>query len=117
MNEPFVMVPKSLLRAPSVSPTAKLLLVLLVDYRNRDTGQCNPGIDTLAEELAVSARTIDRSITELSRVGLICITRRQRTSHYDVAPKTRWPEILKRQIGVSEQEACNAKLASQLRQI
>ncbi len=115
-RDPFVMIPLSLLRAPRVSLTAKLVLPLLEDHWNRKTGQCNPGIDTLAKELAVSDRTIDRSITELSRLGLIKITWKQRTSHYDVAPRTRWAGILKRQIGVSE-KSCNDKLASQLRQI
>jgi hypothetical protein len=102
MSEPFIILPRSLLRSARISLPAKNLLALLADYQNRETGQCNPGIATLARDLALSVRTINRLLAELSRLGLIQIVWRQRGSHYEVAPRTRWPEILKRQIGVTE---------------
>ena len=65
----------------------------------------------------MSASTIDRSIKELSRLGFISITWKQRTSHYEVAPRTQWSKILKGQIDLSETESCYVKLTSQLGQI
>jgi hypothetical protein len=115
MTEPFVMLPRSVLRS-RLSSNAKLLLALLADYQNRQTRQCNPGISKLADELHVSARTIDRTLAELSRFGLVRIIWRQRTSHYEVAPRSQWNRILLRQIGVSENPV-TPKWRNALRQI
>jgi hypothetical protein len=112
----FIMLPWFLVRSPRVSLTAKVLLAVLADHKRR-TGRCNPRILKLTEELAVSKRTINRSLTELSSLGFIRITWGQRTSDYDLAPETEWPKILKRQIGATETRSETPNWRYALRQI
>jgi len=92
----FLIVYRFLLQSTVLSNTAKLLLCLLQDHCNKQTGQCNPRIQTLAGELGVSRSTIDRGLRRLRELGLIQILWGQRASRYQIAPPGEWSEILKR---------------------
>ena len=52
----FLIVTKELLADKRLSATAKLLLATLREYRNKQTGQCNPWETTLAAAMGVSSR-------------------------------------------------------------
>lgn len=116
MTEPFVMLPKSLLRSPLLSLTAKVLLSRLANNQDGVHGECNPKIDTLAIELGVSRRTIERALVELSETGLIQVMLGQRASHYQVAPRSQWSKILIRQHDVAEPSSDTPKWRRQPRQ-
>jgi hypothetical protein len=92
-------------------------LVLLDDHRNVETGRCNPKIETLARELAVSTRSIDRSLDELRDAGFIQSKWGQRSSQYRVASKSRWQKILLRQIGGTEKHPVTPNWRNALRQV
>lgn len=54
---------------------AKAVYMYLKDRSNKD-GQCYPAIGTIARELQLSRRTVERGIDDLIRAGLI--TKEQR---------------------------------------
>jgi hypothetical protein len=56
---------------PGLSVNARAVGALLLDRYNRRTGQCDPGIDGMAEQLQICSRTVMRSIRQLERAGLI----------------------------------------------
>ena len=80
----FLIVTKELLKDKQLSATAKLLLAQLLDHRNKTTGQCNPRIKTLAEELGVSQSTAGRALRELREARLVKITWSSRSSRYEI---------------------------------
>jgi hypothetical protein len=80
----FLIVAKATLANKEISTTAKLLLALLIDHRNRKTGQCNPRRVKLAAELGVSLATIRRALSELRAVGFITSKRQQYTNNYEI---------------------------------
>ena len=63
-------VPNWLMEQPEVSPGAKLLYSRLAQHAG-EKGQCYPGQDTLAGELAISERQVRRLLAELEGRGLI----------------------------------------------
>jgi hypothetical protein len=79
MQQPFVMAPVSLVTA-NISDGAYRLYTLLLHHRNEITGQCNPSIETLAQELNRNEKTIRRLLDELEATG--CITREIVKKHY-----------------------------------
>lgn len=54
----------------SLSHRAKTVYVYLRDRSNQD-GICWPGIKTIAKELKLSARTVQRAIRDLETAGLV----------------------------------------------
>lgn len=100
----FVMVPKFLFRA-ELSLTAKCLLVILADHRNPKTGQCNPKIETLTNELRVTRAGIKRALTELRKHRLIETVKGQRSNSYRVTPMAQWRKILPAHIEPAENPA------------
>jgi hypothetical protein len=66
----FAQLPRPVLKAKRLSPKAKTLYVLLLDYAWRDD-QCFPGQDRLAQDLDVSIDTISRALKELRDYKLI----------------------------------------------
>jgi predicted transcriptional regulator len=54
----------------ALSGTDKRVATVLIDHFNRKTGQCDPSINTIAELLGVSPRTVVRSIARLVKSGL-----------------------------------------------
>ena len=60
-----------------ISPTAKLVLMVLADYHNSETGGCFPSKAALAEKCCCTERTVLNAIQELEEAGLITSVSRQ----------------------------------------
>ncbi len=56
-----------------ITPLAKLVLLMLADRHNSDTGRCDPSMDTLAMDCCMSKPSIKRAIKALKEAGLINI--------------------------------------------
>ena len=52
-------------------PTTKLVLMMLADYRNFDTGQCNPSQESLALRSGISKSSVSNHLRSLEHKGLI----------------------------------------------
>src|SRR5262249_15455701 len=64
------MVPNWLLQRPEVSPGAKLCYARLMQFAGQNN-DCRPRQETLANELAVSERTVSAYLRELRQHGLV----------------------------------------------
>jgi DNA-binding transcriptional regulator YhcF (GntR family) len=62
-----------LVRDPGLSRTAIRLYVVLAGKINRKAGSCYPGVNSLADELGVSAQAIRKACRELEAAGFIHI--------------------------------------------
>lgn len=71
----FTMVPNFVLRAPGLSPGAKLVYGLLLSYAWQD-GACFPGQERLAGDAGVSDRTVRAYLGELKDAGLVRVEQR-----------------------------------------
>lgn len=80
----FLIVAKEIVADKSLSATEKLLYAQLLDHRNRRTGQCNPKHATLARELGICERTVERSIQQLRDQGWITMRRGQNGCRYEI---------------------------------
>lgn len=60
--------------------TAKQISYYLIECVNFTTGQCNPSYQTIADEVGVSVRTVERTVPQIAKAGWIEIGRRSRTS-------------------------------------
>lgn len=60
----------------NVPALQKIVLLMLANYCNSKTGQCNPGQATLAEECGLSLATCKRKLAELEELGLVVIEKR-----------------------------------------
>jgi hypothetical protein len=96
ITQPSLILPKFLLEDDHLSTYAKLLLALLDDYRNKVTGQCNPRIKRLADNLKVCERTIYRALAELRKWRLIAVDRCQHTCQYIIAARDQWRLLLRK---------------------
>ncbi|MEP5728571.1 MAG: helix-turn-helix domain-containing protein [Sulfitobacter sp.] len=54
-----------------LNPAAKIVLIQLADFHNKETGQCNPSAQRLAEECEMSRATLFRHMTILEQSGLV----------------------------------------------
>jgi len=54
-----------------LKPAAKIVLIQLADFHNKETGQCNPSAQRLADECEMGRATIFRHMTALETSGLI----------------------------------------------
>lgn len=54
----------------------KFVLVALCNRANEDTGECWPGLSTVAKNCGMGRRTVERHIQALAELGLIAITAR-----------------------------------------
>lgn len=69
---PFAIVPLWLIEA--VSPRALQVFALMAaKWTNRETGQCFPFQDTIAEILDVTRETVNRSVKELREAGAVSV--------------------------------------------
>lgn len=59
-----------------VTSTQKLVLLMLAERHNKDTGQCRPSHDTLADDCGLTRRSVIDQISKLSEAGYITILRR-----------------------------------------
>jgi len=67
----------SVMTNTSLSPWARLLVVMLAHHNHKERG-CFPKRDVLAAELGCSVPTIDRAMRDLVRVGVVTSTRQGR---------------------------------------
>lgn len=83
----FAPTPRIVLRHPRLSRNSKTTYSLLLDYAWQ-SGSCFPGQQTLANDLGVSIRTIQRDLEELKDFGLIDWKQRgkNRTNIYYILP-------------------------------
>ena len=66
-----------------ITRTEKLVLLILADYHNDETGQCNPGLERLAADCLLSTRRTSQTIASLERKGLVStLHRRLNGGHY-----------------------------------
>ena len=54
-----------------LKPTAKIVLIQLADFHNKETGQCNPSAQRLADECEMGRATLFRHMTTLEECGLV----------------------------------------------
>ncbi|WP_262386644.1 hypothetical protein ROLI_044970 [Roseobacter fucihabitans] len=54
-----------------LKPAAKIILILLADFHNKDTGQCNPNAQGLTDECEMGRTTLFRYMTTLEQCGLV----------------------------------------------
>lgn len=66
-------------RDSRMNANAKLIVNFLIDSVNFDTGRLDPSHQTIADELEVSLRTVERLIPQIAAAGWIGITRRGKT--------------------------------------
>jgi hypothetical protein len=60
-------------------PSLKLTLLVLANHLNKDTHRCDPGVDSIAEQVGVSRSQALRLIGSLKAAGLVAV--RQRGGH------------------------------------
>jgi hypothetical protein len=56
-----------------VTSTQKLVLLMLAERHNKDTGQCRPSHDTLAEDCGLTRRSVIDQIGKLAQAGYITV--------------------------------------------
>jgi DNA-binding transcriptional regulator YhcF (GntR family) len=56
----------------------KLVLIILADCHNAESGRCDPSIDYLADKTKLSRRSVERAISGLEKAGLL--SRKQRSN-------------------------------------
>jgi hypothetical protein len=54
-----------------LKPAAKIVLIQLADFHNKETGQCNPSAKRLAAECEMGRATLFRHMTTLEECGLV----------------------------------------------
>lgn len=54
-----------------LKPAAKIVLIQLADFHNKETGQCNPSAQRLADECEMGRATLFRHMTTLEECGLV----------------------------------------------
>jgi len=54
-----------------LKPAAKIVLIQLADFHNKETGQCNPSAKRLADECEMGRATLFRHMTTLEQYGLV----------------------------------------------
>ncbi|HEY1876924.1 MAG TPA: helix-turn-helix domain-containing protein, partial [Rhizomicrobium sp.] len=83
-RQSVLIVAKELIANKKLSTTAKLLFALLLDHRNKKTGQCNPSRKILAGELGVSIDVIKRAVGDLIEAGFIQRKRGRHSNWYEI---------------------------------
>ncbi|MBO9430600.1 helix-turn-helix domain-containing protein [Sulfitobacter sp. R18_1] len=54
-----------------LKPAAKVVLIQLADFHNKQTNRCDPSAQRLADECEMSRATVFRHLTELENLGLV----------------------------------------------
>ncbi len=54
-----------------LKPAAKIVLIQLADFHNKETGQCNPSAQRLADECEMGRATLFRHMATLEECGLV----------------------------------------------
>lgn len=71
----FTQVPNAILRAPKISPGAKLTYATLLSYAWHND-YCFPGQERLAEDMGVSDRSVRTYLKELEEAHLLTVQQR-----------------------------------------
>ena len=66
----------------SLPPTQKLVLIVLADFYNEDSGKAWPSQDTICAVTGLSPRSINRAIRELKRQGHIRVWKERSAGQY-----------------------------------
>ena len=64
-----------------MNPTDRLVLLILADYANNQTGLCNPSNASLQKETGLKSRHITSTFQKLHRLGFLTIEEREGRSH------------------------------------
>lgn len=54
-----------------LKPAAKVVLIQLADFHNKESGRCDPSAQRLADECEMNRATVFRHLTELEKRGLV----------------------------------------------
>lgn len=54
-----------------LKPSAKVVLIQLADFHNKESGQCNPSAQRLADECEMNRATVFRHLADLEKRGLL----------------------------------------------
>lgn len=54
-----------------LKPAAKVVLIQLADFHNKETGRCNPSAQRLADECEMDRATVFRHLKSLEELGLV----------------------------------------------
>lgn len=54
-----------------LKPSAKVVLIQLADFHNKETGRCNPSAQRLADDCEMNRATVFRYLIDLEKRGLI----------------------------------------------
>lgn len=76
---------------PGLSACERLVIAIIGQHENLKTGQCNPGIETIANESGLHERAVYRAIAGAERKGAVVVTRagnggRNRPNGYQLVP-------------------------------
>lgn len=63
--------------AAPLSPTARLVAILILECRGLQLGACTMSDESLADELRATVRTVQRALAELRRIGWLRTQRRR----------------------------------------
>jgi DNA-binding transcriptional regulator PaaX len=63
---------------PRSDATAKIVAVFILQHVNQHTGAAFPGIETISDGTAISARHVRRAIKLLQQTGWLTVTRKNR---------------------------------------
>jgi DNA-binding transcriptional ArsR family regulator len=96
--QPYLTLPIFVTADQRISNSAKHLLALLENYRNKATGQCNPRVRRLASDLGLTERTIYRALAELRKWQLITVKRMRNTCQYIIRARNEWYNLLRKTI-------------------
>ena len=77
---PFTAIPNSVLLSADLPQRAKLVALALIHHGRH--GSCYQRISTVAKELGMSARTVQRALADLKKAGLLLWKRTGRASRY-----------------------------------
>ena len=61
-----------------LSAIPKMILIVLADHHNGETGQCNPSVKRICEMAGVVQRTVENHIETLEHAGLVIVEKRYR---------------------------------------
>jgi len=75
LRDGFTQIPNAVLKNNRICPQARLLYGILLSY-GWQKNTCFPGLETLADDIGVSSRMIQKYIEELKSSGLVEVVRR-----------------------------------------
>lgn len=110
------------LEQTGLKPAAKLVLICLADRHNKDTGECFPSQDKLAEDACMSRSSVNDQLDRLEALGLIerepvidPKTKRQKATRYHLKMAIAVSEITTRAVSEKQGEPCPKKAKSRVR--